>query len=552
VEQAQNSPEQNQWASIARDVEAIGGILGLEDAELAALGEHFLPVAPRSPEDTEPSPALALEPACWKMRELYDEWRAKPPAPKGQESPAVFHSRGEREAFERSTMGRLLGRKQPAYQPPLPLRTLLEGRRDFEANQTADAVGNTLSQLLAFQISKQKALLRSIMVETDLLQLGKSSPTAKPYPFLTGPTLLGDDRLPALDAYMAVVRGHPLLSADEERSLARRIRAGMLVPPSQIETQGAQKSFTPDALEARQILIVHNLRLVAKLAIFALAPRPQFAKGAPDIVQVGNLALIKGIDRFDPGRGPRLANYVALSIKGDIRRWIGREGLFMAGDSRHQQDRRKLVLDAHEGTIKAGNEATVEDAAKWQGYSLISIEELLHDPADKQAERLLDDVEHTLVVNALWADIKNTLSEREFDVLWSRFKLGHTAEELAAEAGVSHQMINIVERRALQKMRQHFGQPEPRPRAEAPTAFLEALGVRQQPGKDVVAQAAAVLAEMSLPERTRRILALRYGLDPQYPQPMTWKKIAEILGINPSMIRYYEQRGLRGIKTRDT
>jgi len=94
-----------------------------------------------------------------------------------------------------------------------------------------------------------------------------------------------------LDIYFREIGRFPLLSAEEEQSLARRLRSG---------SDGA-----------RERLIVCNLRLVAKIA------QEYTDVGLPlmDLIQEGNLGLIQAVDRFDPERGFRLSTYAAWWIR---------------------------------------------------------------------------------------------------------------------------------------------------------------------------------------------------------------------------------------------
>jgi len=98
-------------------------------------------------------------------------------------------------------------------------------------------------------------------------------------------------RPPILDLYFREIGHFPLLSADEERSVARQLVSG---------EQGA-----------RERLIVSNLRLVAKIA------QEYSEVGLPliDLIQEGNIGLIEAIDRFDPERGYRLSTYAAWWIR---------------------------------------------------------------------------------------------------------------------------------------------------------------------------------------------------------------------------------------------
>lgn len=94
-----------------------------------------------------------------------------------------------------------------------------------------------------------------------------------------------------LDIYFREIGRFPLLSADEERSLARGMRSG--------------------EDRARERLIVSNLRLVAKIA----QEYTDVGLALMDLIQEGNLGLIQAVDRFDPERGFRLSTYAAWWIR---------------------------------------------------------------------------------------------------------------------------------------------------------------------------------------------------------------------------------------------
>jgi len=94
-----------------------------------------------------------------------------------------------------------------------------------------------------------------------------------------------------LDIYFQEIGRFPLLTAEEEQSLARRLRSG---------SDGA-----------RERLIVCNLRLVAKIA----QEYTDVGLALMDLIQEGNLGLIQAVDRFDPERGFRLSTYAAWWIR---------------------------------------------------------------------------------------------------------------------------------------------------------------------------------------------------------------------------------------------
>src|ERR1043165_9831789 len=103
----------------------------------------------------------------------------------------------------------------------------------------------------------------------------------------------------SLEAYIQTVNRFPLLSAEEERVLARRFRDG-------------------GALEAARQLVVSHLRLVVAVG------RGYLGYGLPhaDLIQEGNIGLMKAVKRFDPDRGVRLGSFAIHWIKAEIHEYI--------------------------------------------------------------------------------------------------------------------------------------------------------------------------------------------------------------------------------------
>jgi len=98
--------------------------------------------------------------------------------------------------------------------------------------------------------------------------------------------------------YLNEIGANPLLTADEEVKLARRVRAG--------------------DFEARQLMIERNLRLVVNIA------KHYLNRGIPllDLVEEGNLGLIHALEKFDPERGFRFSTYATWWIRQNIERSI--------------------------------------------------------------------------------------------------------------------------------------------------------------------------------------------------------------------------------------
>src|SRR5690349_21306368 len=114
-------------------------------------------------------------------------------------------------------------------------------------------------------------------------------PGAAPVPMPTG----------SIEAYIQTVNRFPLLSAEEERSLARRFRS-------------------ENDLEAARQLVLSHLRVVVSTA------RGYLGYGLPhgDLIQEGNIGLMKAVKRFDPDRGVRLVSFAIHWIKAEMHEYI--------------------------------------------------------------------------------------------------------------------------------------------------------------------------------------------------------------------------------------
>src|SRR5436853_4574518 len=140
--------------------------------------------------------------------------------------------------------------------------------------------------------TRRPGVLKSIRQEdctTTNLQAAMSLPGSAPVPMPTG----------SLEAYIQTVNRFPLLSAEDEQALARRFR-------------------NADDLEAARQLVLSHLRLVVAVA------RGYLGYGLPhaDLIQEGNIGLMKAVKRFDPERGVRLVSFAIHWIKAEIHEYI--------------------------------------------------------------------------------------------------------------------------------------------------------------------------------------------------------------------------------------
>ncbi len=176
--------------------------------------------------------------------------------------------------------------------------------------------------------------------------------------------------------------------------------------------------------EARDILVRHNMRLVAHIA-----KKYAGAAETDDMLSVGSIGLIKAIKTYELGHGTRLATYTARCIENEILMLI-RAGKKYKGT---------MSLSDPVGTDKDGNELTLMD--------------LLFE----REEKVFAGVEKKLMQEKFLAAVKSILSERECEIVCMRYALDGgiplAQREVAAKLKISRSYVSRIEKKALEKLR---------------------------------------------------------------------------------------------------
>jgi RNA polymerase sigma-32 factor len=269
----------------------------------------------------------------------------------------------------------------------------------------------------------------------------------------------------SLDAYIQTVNRFPLLSLEDEQRLARRFR-------------------DENDLEAARQLVLSHLRLVVALA------RGYLGYGLPhaDLIQEGNIGLMKAVKRFDPDRGVRLVSFAIHWIKAEMHEYILRNWRLVKIATTKAQ--RKLFFNLRSmktglgpmstsdvarvaGELKVKPEEVVEMETRLSGQELgfegDRDDEESYAPAhylaaDEAAEpfRVLEAEESERVQSQGLKKALDTLdprSRRIVEARWLREKDGATLHDLAAEFKVSAERIRQIEAKALDKMRKLLPAP---------------------------------------------------------------------------------------------
>ncbi|MGI6601247.1 MAG: RNA polymerase sporulation sigma factor SigK [Dethiobacteria bacterium] len=179
-------------------------------------------------------------------------------------------------------------------------------------------------------------------------------------------------------------------------------------------------------LEARQLLIEHNLRLVAHV----IKKFEHTGEEKEDLLSIGSIGLIKAVNTFNPSRGTRLATYAARCIENEIL-------MFLRATSKKKNE---ISLQEPIGVDKEGNEITL-------------IEVISGD------DTIFEEVEMRLLQEKLLKMLQN-LKDREKKVLTMRFGLAeerrYTQKQVAAALGISRSYVSRIEKKVLQKLEREF------------------------------------------------------------------------------------------------
>ncbi|MEW6101956.1 MAG: RNA polymerase sigma factor RpoD/SigA [Candidatus Omnitrophota bacterium] len=266
----------------------------------------------------------------------------------------------------------------------------------------------------------------------------------------------------ALKTYLKEIRSIPLLTAQQEVTLSKRIK------------RGDEK--------ARKEMIRSNLRLVINIA------KRYMHLGIPllDLIEEGNLGLMKAVDKFNPKKGFRFSTYGAWWIKQGITRSISEQGkmiripvymtdLISKWRKKKEQLSHKLKrLPSDEEIAKRLklSKDKIEQINFWMTTSTSSLEAPIGEDSEGQVSDLIEDetavqpdseIEQHFDKERL-RSIMDIMSEREKEVLDMRFGLNEsepkTLAEVAKKLGVSRERVRQIEEGALKKLRSFASKQE--------------------------------------------------------------------------------------------
>ena len=265
-----------------------------------------------------------------------------------------------------------------------------------------------------------------------------------------------------IESYIQAVNRCPILSQEEETSLARSLR-------------------DEGSIEAAHKLVLSHLRVVVAIA------RGYLGYGLPhaDLIQEGNIGLMKAVKRFDPERGVRLISFAIHWIKAEIHEFIMRNWRLVKIATTKQQRKLFFNLRSMKQSLDTMSQAEVNNVAKQLGVKPEEVVEMetrfsgrdvslepnsededeigspIHyltdgsDPSQQVEQEQAARLYHDKLQESL-----ASLDERSRHIIearWLREKDTATLHELADELGVSAERVRQIEAKAIQKIRDKVG-----------------------------------------------------------------------------------------------
>lgn len=198
-------------------------------------------------------------------------------------------------------------------------------------------------------------------------------------------------------------------------------------PLSQEEEKKYLTQWQNGDISSRNVLVEHNLRLVAHI----IKKYYTQTNDIEDLISIGTIGLIKGINTYKPDKGIRLATYASRCIENEILMHL----------RKISNQRSEVSFDEPLNTDWDGNELLLSD--------------VLGTDDDEVSRPLEDDADRQMLLNAV-----NSLGDREKSIITLRFGLGggseYTQKEVADMLGISQSYISRLEKRIIHRLRREI------------------------------------------------------------------------------------------------
>jgi RNA polymerase primary sigma factor len=282
--------------------------------------------------------------------------------------------------------------------------------------------------------------------------------------------------------YLKEMARTPLLTNEQEVDLAKRLERGekaekaltQMRPNANLKRRAELQGHLEDARGAREHIIKANTRLVVSIA------KKYMGRGVPflDLIQEGNLGLMKAVEKFDYRRGFRFSTYATWWIRQTITRAIADQGRTIRVPV-HMSDRiRRLYKVARDLEQGLGRKPTPEEIAKelkiesrkvqWMlkvSWRPLSLERPVGEDEDDEFGSFVEDEHtptpaqsaHANLLREKLESVLTTLTPREARILRLRFGLqngrAYTLEEVGQKFGLTRERIRQIEGKALRRLR---------------------------------------------------------------------------------------------------
>jgi RNA polymerase primary sigma factor len=286
-------------------------------------------------------------------------------------------------------------------------------------------------------------------------------------------------------AYLKQIGKVALLNAEQEVSLAKRIEAGLYAHHKMDELKQSGEKVSPmqrrdfreierDGRKAKNHLLEANLRLVVSLAKRYTGRGMAFL----DLIQEGNLGLIRAVEKFDYTKGYKFSTYATWWIRQAITRAMADQARTIRIPVHMVEVINKLGRIQRELLQDLGREPTPDELAREMDITVdkvleiqqyarepISLDQTIGDEGDSQLGDFIEDSEAVIAVDAVsftllqdqLQDVLHTLSEREAGVVKLRFGLTdgmpRTLDEIGQVYGVTRERIRQIESKTMSKLR---------------------------------------------------------------------------------------------------
>ncbi|HEX7541714.1 MAG TPA: sigma-70 family RNA polymerase sigma factor [Anaerolineales bacterium] len=311
----------------------------------------------------------------------------------------------------------------------------------------------------------------------DLLAIPGLEPWTEPEPVVSDTS--SDD---SVGMYLKEMSRVPLLKANEEFEIAVRIEDGRKAKSDLLGTHGRKRTLERQRLEtlvqdgimAREHIIKANTRLVVSIA------KRYMGRGVPflDLIQEGNLGLMKAVEKYDVHRGFRFSTYATWWIRQTISRAIADQARTIRLPV-HMSDRiRQTYKATHDLEQRLGRVPTPEELAAELGLDLqkvqwilqvswlpLSLESPVGDDEESELGMFIEDELTPTPIQSVYQsmlkekidEVLGTLTPREARILRLRFGLDtgtpYTLEEVGEKFGLTRERIRQIEGKALRRLR---------------------------------------------------------------------------------------------------